>query len=77
MHFNGLKFSGAVEEFSITLQFLKKIRVLCAVFFNLSTGDFNPRLADLKEHQTHFAYEQFYMIFLKKLIFCILQYFLK
>ena len=45
MHFNGLKLSGALEEFSITSQFLgsniqksiflKKIRVLSAVVFEL------------------------------------------
>ena len=45
MHFNGLKLGGALEEFSITAQFLglknakinslKKMRVLSAVFFEL------------------------------------------
>ena len=42
-HFNGLQFSGALEDFSITSQFwaqntkikfLKKIRVLDAVLFS-------------------------------------------
>ena len=44
MHFNGLKLSGALEEFSISSQFLgskmqkyffKKIRGLSAVFFQI------------------------------------------
>ena len=43
VHFNGLKLNGALEEFSITSQFcaqkchffLKKIRVLRAIFFEL------------------------------------------
>ena len=44
MQFNGLRLSGALEEFSITLQFLgskmnkkkmKKIMVLSAVFYIL------------------------------------------
>ena len=44
MHFNGLKLSGALEVFSITLQFLgskmqkkklKKIRGLSAVFYEM------------------------------------------
>ena len=44
MHFNGLKLSGDLEEFSITSQFwgskmqnsnFKKIRGLSAVFFKL------------------------------------------
>ena len=44
MHFNGLKLSGALEEFSIIhnfsaknakIKFLMKIRVLSAVFFQI------------------------------------------
>ena len=60
MHVNGLKLSGALEEYSITtpfwaqkckIKFLKKIRVLSAVFSKLKYRLFKTRLADLQKHK--------------------------
>ena len=54
MHFNGLKFSGALKEFSMTSQFwgskinfLNAIRILNA-FFRIEEQVISNRLADLK-----------------------------
>ena len=52
VHFNGLKLSGALEEFSITSQFLgskmqkiifsRKYAVWGQILSNWSTGDYKP-----------------------------------
>ena len=57
MHFNGLKLSGALEEFSITLRFLgsemqksifEENTRLIAFFFKLKHRRLQTHLADLK-----------------------------
>ena len=89
MHFNGRKFSSALEEFSITSRFwgskiykstfLKKIRVLSAVFNKLKHRRLQTRLANLKKTLTTriVAYERFFITFfnahfpiLSKIISC-------
>ena len=60
VHFNGLKLSGALEEFSITSQFLgskmqksifEENKGFECIFFILKYRWFQTRLADLEKHQ--------------------------
>ena len=76
MQFNGLKLSGALEEFSITLQFLgskmqkkkkklKKKRVLSAVFLRIEVQVISNLSSRLEKHQTSkfLLINNFFMIF--------------
>ena len=91
MHFNGHKLTGALEEFSITSQLfwaqkcknqnLKNKGFECSFFFQIEVHVISNLSSQLekKPHQTpeFLLMNYVFMIFFKKLIFRIFQYFQK